>query len=310
MSGLLHVITPSPLHSGDCIGIVSPASPYPNEEILKKGVAYFEGRGFRIKTGESIHHKRGYLAGPDNERIFDLHAMFADPDVRAIIAVRGGYGCGRLLPLVDYDHIRRNPKIFIGYSDLTALQMAIFSRAGLVTYSGPMVAADFGKDIDTETESSFWNAMLGGIYGKPLQFESPLKPLFNPVSFDGVLLGGNLSVLCSITGTPYLPDFTGSVLALEEIDEAPYRIDRMLNHLRLAGILEKVKGIVLGQFTDCVQTNDGPTLSLEEVFEDHLGDLGIPVIAGLPFGHEKKKVTLAWGRSISYDAGQNYIMTH
>jgi muramoyltetrapeptide carboxypeptidase len=307
MSRTPSIITPPPLHPGDYIGIVSPASPYPVEEALYKGIAYIEQKGYRVKIGQSVHNKRGYLAGTDSERVADLHAMFADPEVKAIIAVRGGYGCGRLLTLLDFDFIRRNPKRLVGYSDLTALQMGIFKRSGLVTYSGPMVAADLGKDIDTETESIFWNVLTGNVDNIPLQFNESVTPRYHVKSFEGILLGGTLSIICSLAGTPYMPDFAGSVLVIEEIGEAPYRIDRMLNQLKLTGMLEKVNGLLLGQFTDCIPTTDGPTLSLDEVFDDHLRDLGIPVISGFGFGHEKRKVTLAWGKSTSYDADKNRI---
>ncbi len=295
------------MRHGDTIGIVAPASPYPSKEIFDKGISYLESRGYRVKPGRSVHLKRGYLAGGDSDRLNDLHTMFSDPEVRAIIAVRGGYGCGRLVRYIDYGLIRENPKIFVGYSDLTALQLAIFSQTRMITYGGPMVSADLGKGVDNDTESHFWDTLCGLSPHRILQFDEPPSQLYNVASFEGTLLGGNLALITSMIGTPYLPDWNDAVLALEEIGEAPYRIDRMLNQLRLSGILTSVRAVLLGQFTDCIQANGNPTLSLEEVFEDHLGDLGIPVLSGISFGHEKTKLTMPWGGRVLYKVEENVI---
>ena len=295
-------IKPRRLKAGGTIGVIAPASPPLSDEPLQKGITYLEDQGFRVKTGQSVRAKRGYLAGTDEERVRDIHTMFADPEVDAIIAVRGGYGCARYLHLLDYELIKRNPKIFVGYSDLTALHCAIYNRTGLITFAGPMVAADFGNDIDEDADAHFWSVIMEGKQGISATFDNTIEdPFKSQRGFTGNLLGGNLSVLCSLIGSAYLPDFNGGVLSLEEIGEPPYRIDRMLNQLKLSGVLSRLAGVMLGQFTDCVQNNDNPTLTLEEVFNDYFSSAEYPVISKIPFGHEKRKVTLPMGGFVRFD---------
>jgi len=302
------IIKPHRLPSGGTIGVVAPASPPISDELLNNGITYLEKQGFRVRIGDAVRSKRGYLAGNDDERVRDINKMFADPEIDAIIAVRGGYGCARFLHLLDYELIRRNPKIFVGYSDITALHCAIYNRTGLITFAGPMVAADFGSGIDSQTEEYFWSLIMEPKPNVPLFFNDPpgLRTDGHP-GFTGHLLGGNVAVLCSLIGSAYLPDFNGAILGLEEIGEAPYRIDRMLNQLKMHGVFEKLSGILLGQFSDCKQDNDRPTLTLDEVFDDYLSDLAYPVLDAVPFGHEKQKITLPMGAYIRYIPDQNLL---
>jgi len=295
------VIKPRRLRNGGTIGVIAPGSPPVSEESVNKGVSYLEKNGFSVKLGSSVELKRGYLAGSDKNRVDDIHTMFSDKEVDAIIAVRGGYGCARLLPLLDFDLIKRNPKIFVGYSDVTALHCAFYTRLGLITFAGPMVAADFGQEIDSESESFFWSLIMEGSCNKDLSFSNPLHSLSVNREFTGPVLGGNLSIIISLLGTPYIPDLTGAVLAIEEISEAPYRIDRMLNQLKLNNLFSNLSGIILGQFTKCEQGNDRPTLSLDEVFSDYFSSLPVSVIKSVPFGHELPKVTLPMGAFLKYD---------
>jgi muramoyltetrapeptide carboxypeptidase len=309
MKSSLPIIKPRRLKSGGTIGIVAPASPPLSDESLHKGITYLEKLGFRVKLGEFARAKRGYLAGNDEDRVRDIHTMFSVPDVQAIIAVRGGYGCTRFLHLVDYDLIKRNPKIFVGYSDITVLHCAIFKRTGLITFAGPMVAADFGDGIDPESESFFWSIIMEGTPGMPALFDNYVsEPLIGKRGFTGPVLGGNLSVLCSLIGTTYFPDCTGAVLAIEEIGEAPYRIDRMLNQLKMNGVFERLSGIMLGQFTNCIQENERPTLTLDEIFNDYFSQVDYTVLRNIPFGHEKRKITLPFGAAVRYEPDDNSLV--
>jgi muramoyltetrapeptide carboxypeptidase len=304
----LPIMKPRRLPSGGTIGVVAPASPPISDELLNNGITYLEKQGFRVRIGDAVRSKRGYLAGSDKERVRDINTMFADPEVDAIIAVRGGYGCARFLHLLDYELIKRNPKIFVGYSDITALHCAIYNRTGLITFAGPMIAADFGSDIDSQTEAYFWSLIMEPKPGVRLSFGDLTALKFGTkCTFTGPLLGGNVAVLCSLIGSAYLPGFNGAVLALEEIGEAPYRIDRMLNQLKMYGVFEKLSGILLGQFTDCRQDNDRPTLTLEEVFGDYFIALTYPVLNAIPFGHEKQKLTLPMGAYIRYEPEENIL---
>jgi muramoyltetrapeptide carboxypeptidase len=296
------MIKPRRLQSGATIGIIAPASPPLTDESLQKGVTYLEKQGFRVLLGESIGARRGYLAGADQDRVNDLHRMFSDPHVDAILAVRGGYGSSRLLPLVDYELIKRNPKIFVGYSDITALHCAIYRRTQMVTFAGPMLAADFGGAVDPDAESFFWPLLMGDSpLHRILCDNADIESMSIDRDFTGPLLGGNLSIICSLLGTPFLPDCTGAVLALEEIGEAPYRIDRMLNQLKLSGIFDQLSGLLVGQFTNCVQKNEQPSLTLDEIFHDYFAALSVPAVRNIPFGHEKQKVTLPLGTFVRYE---------
>lgn len=302
------IMKPRRLPAGGTIGVVAPASPPISDELLNNGITYLEKQGFRVRIGDAVRSKRGYLAGSDEERVRDINKMFADPEIDAIIAVRGGYGCARFLHLLDYELIRRNPKIFVGYSDITALHCAIYNRTRLITFAGPMVAADFGSEINSQTEAYFWSLIMEPKPGVRLSFGDLSGLKFGTQrSFTGPLLGGNVAVLCSLIGSAYLPGFNRTVLALEEIGEAPYRIDRMLNQLKMYGVFDKLSGILLGQFTDCKQDNDRPTLTLDEVFDDYLSDLAYPVLDAVPFGHENQKITLPMGAYIRYIPDQNLL---
>lgn len=291
------IIKPRSLKKGDCIGIVSPASPPTSLEKIYKGAEYLERLGYRVKFGNHVEKVYGYLAGTDQERADDINMMFADDSVKAIIAVRGGYGTPRILPLINYRTIRNNPKIFVGYSDLTALQLAIFKKTGMVSFSGPMVGVEMFKGIDPFTEEHFWSCLtstkkLGEVKnpdGKPFNVLVPGKA-------SGRLIGGNLSLIAAIMGSPYLPSFKGSILFLEEIEEETYRFDRMLNQLKLANILRDTAGILIAELTD-VLTNDTskPFLTVDQVLQEYVSSLKKPVASGLVYGHIPRKLTIPLG---------------
>ena len=300
------------LRAGDVIGIIAPASPPRSEERIEKSVRYFEKLGYRVELGKHLRNAltaRSYLAASDKERIADLHAMFRTKRVRAIFYHRGGYGSVRLLDKIDYDLIRRNPKIVVGYSDATSLFAALHKKTRLAScFFGPMPGVDLWDEIDPFTEEHFWRAMTST---KPLG-ELPLPNSPSDAAkrnkrglggdssavqdaTEGRMIGGNLTVFCSLLGTPYQPSFKSAIPFFEEIDEKPRRIDAHLAQLRLAGLLDEARAILLGQFTNCSQDADAPTLSLEEIFDDYFRKLKVPVLSGLPFGHEKQKWTLPYG---------------
>lgn len=300
----MKTLKPPRLRSGDVIGIVSPASTPSTPEKIDKGVRYLEGLGYRTKVGRHAMAQHGYLAGSDAQRAEDLNDMLRDVSVKAVFAVRGGYGTPRLLHLVDYAAVRRNPKIVVGYSDITALQLALYKKCGLVTFSGPMVGVEMWDSIDPFTEENFWRLLTSRT--KAGNLRNPDDERFetrNGGKARGVLLGGNFSLLMSLVGTPYLPTLRKSLLVLEDVDESPHRVDRMITQLFLAGILNQLGGLILGKFTDCVPSDPSkPHLTVEEVLEETLGRVTCPVLANLHYGHIPRKLTLPFGVQASIDS--------
>jgi muramoyltetrapeptide carboxypeptidase len=289
------LLKPPRLRPGDLIGIVAPASPMKHDK-LDQGIRYLENLGYKVKLGKFVFHEHGYLAGRDRERAADLNKMFRDRRVKAVFCIRGGYGTPRLLPLLDFQAIRANPKIFVGYSDITAIQLAMLRHAGLVTFSGPMVAAEMAKGIEPFTEENFWRI---------LTHPEPVGDLIRPAAgryemissgrATGPLVGGCLSLVACLIGSPHFPNMNGSIFCVEEIGEAPYRIDRMLTQLREAGVLKNIGGFVLGQMTDCVPTDNEPSQTLDDLMRDFIKPLKIPALAGLDYGHVHVKYTLPIG---------------
>lgn len=306
----MKVIKPKKLRKGDLIGVISPASS-PNElEKIEKGVKYLEGLGYKVEVGKNVGKVHGYLAGTDEERLEDLHSMFSNKDVKAIFNVRGGYGSGRLLDKINYGLIKRNPKIFVGYSDITALQMAFLKKTGLLTFAGPMVAVDFSSDdVDPFTEENFWNIITSS--KKIGKINNPNSEKFYTLTKgrgEGNLLGGNLALLISLMGTDYQPNFNDSILLLEDIGEDPYRIDRMFYQLKYAKVFSKIKGVILGRFVDCyIKNKEQPSLSLNDVISDYLEELKIPVIYNVKHGHIKENLTIPWGLKTKINTSRCFI---
>lgn len=286
---------PKHLKPNATFGVIAPASPV-NEEKLEKGIRYFERLGYRLELGKSVFKSSPYLAGTDEERLADLHEMFRRPDIDAIICARGGYGTPRLLDRVDYELIRKNPKIFIGYSDLTALQLAIFKKAGLVTFSGPMLAVEFAADdVNQMMESSFWRIISEPVAAGALP---PLKQGAYEVLCDGQaqgrLLGGCLALVNCLFGSDFLPDFSNSLLFIEDVGEIPMRIDRYLAQMRNAGIFQKTNGIICGRFEES-ETEDGSHGLLNLMLEDYFSEFGKPVFNKFDYGHIPLKHTMPLG---------------
>lgn len=290
-------IKPPRLKKGDVVGLIAPASTPSAREKVDGAVAYLERLGYRVKVGTHVMDELGYLAGTDEARSSDLNAMLADRSVRAIVALRGGYGTPRLLDKVDYRALRRDPKILVGYSDLTALLLAVYRKTGLVTFSGPMAGVEMWKSIDPLTEEHFW---------KVITSSSSIGELRNPpedlahtgaaARVSGRLIGGNLSLIISLLGTPYVPSFRDAILVVEDVDEAPHRVDRMLTQLRNAGVFGQAKALVLGRFTDCKPSDPSkPHLTIEQVLQEVSATAGIPVLSNFLYGHIPRKFTLPIG---------------
>ncbi|MBI2505129.1 MAG: LD-carboxypeptidase [Candidatus Latescibacteria bacterium] len=285
---------PRPLQRGDLIALVSPSGPAPREG-LEAGMAYLEGRGYRIRPGRHLFARHHYLAGTDQQRAADLGEAFADPQVRAVFCARGGYGAGRLLDRLDYAAVALDPKIVLGFSDTTALHLALQARCGLVCFTGGLVSMDLADERDPFTEEWLWRSLSSAEALGALPLGAEFKVL-RPGRASGPLLGGCLSLLCSLLGTSYVPDLSGAILLLEDVDEYPYRLDRMLNHLRLAGVLECLGGLVLGQFKDCfIPEETGRSPNLEEMVMELTEGLDLPVVAGVPYGHFKRRLVLPLG---------------
>ncbi len=289
----LPVTKPARIKPGDTIGLIEPASASDDPFDISLVEEAIRAMGLVPKRGKHLLNRYGYLAGADKDRASDVNAMFADKDVKAIFAVRGGWGCARLLPYLDFATIRANPKLLIGYSDITALHMAIAAQAGSVTIHGPNAGSAWGK----ASVASFKEVAFDGglpLYKNPLATDDRLvQRKFRTQTItggkaQGRLLGGNLTVLSALTGSPYLPSFKGAILFIEDVDEAEYRIDRMLTTLGLAGILGQLSGVAFGQCTDCHPNQGGGgfgSFTLSSVLRQHLQPLGIPAYQGAWFGH-------------------------
>lgn len=293
----MDLIKPGRLKKGDLIGIISPASTPDDLSRIEKGVKYLEKLGYNVEVGRNVGQNHGYLAGKDEARLEDLHYMFQKKEVKAVFSVRGGYGTPRLLDNIDYSIIKKNPKIFVGYSDITALQMAFLKKAGLVTFAGPMLAVDFWNDVSPFTEEMFWAMVTSKKkFGKVTNPNGEKFHVLRPGNAEGQLTGGNLSLVAALMGTGYLPSFKDTVLMIEEIGEPPYRIDRMFSQLKLSGVFKQISGIILGRFVDCYESDQfKKTLSLNDVIQDYFGNLDVPVIYNFKHGHIKDNITMAFG---------------
>ena len=289
-------VKPFPIEPGDTIGVVAPASAPPDMARFRAGIVQLERRGYRVEPGRSAFAKGGYLSGTDAERLDELNGFLRRDDVRMLIAVRGGYGCLRLLPHLDYEAARAYPKLLVGYSDITALHLALLRYADLPGISGPMIAIDW-PDLDSASEALFWAIARGETCDSLI---GPSGELLRPLragTAEGPLLGGNLSTIVRLLGTPYLPSFEHAILFVEDVSEPPYRIDAMLAQLRLAGAFDKLGGLVLGGFTRWQPETDKACASPSpgEIFREYFADAGFPVAEGLVYGHFPVKNSLPVG---------------
>lgn len=299
---------PRRLSLGDTVGLIAPASAVSEGEI-----AYarhnISGMGLVPKLADHVSRSEGYLAGSDSERAADINALFGDPEIAAIFAIRGGWGGARLLELVDWELVGRNPKLLVGYSDVTSLHLAIAAKTGFASLHAPNAASPWPK----ESWESLWRLAftgetptLGGERADLVQ--GPQGRTIAPGFAKGRLLGGNLTVFSTLMGTPYLPDCDSAVLFFEDVNEEEYRIDRMLQQLALAGILGKASAVVFGRCRSCASTDaDYRGQTLDEVLDHHLASLGVPAFVGANIGHHRGQLSLPHGARVEVDAGARTI---
>ncbi|MBC2712416.1 MAG: LD-carboxypeptidase [Desulfosarcina sp.] len=275
---------PRALKPGDTLGIVAPASPF-DRQSFDAGVRGLESMGFNLVIPEDIFNKNGYMAGSDQRRADLLNRLFADPDIDGIICARGGYGAMRVLPLLDADAISHHPKVFVGFSDITVLLGFLVERCRMVAFHGPTVTT-LGNG-DPSTRNRFLSALTKPA---PLSLAAASNHVIQAGSATGRFFCGNLTLFCHLTGTPFQPDFSGCILLIEDQGEAPYRIDRMLTQMMLAGCFDGLAGLALGAFTNC-----GSVEEIHRIVSDRLGRLNIPILAGFDVGHEAVNMTLPVG---------------
>lgn len=300
---LHHLIRPAALQEGDCIGLAAPASSF-DPQALRVGIDVLQGWGFRVHYTSRVFDQYRYLAGSDAARAAELHDLFVNPDIKAILCCRGGYGAQRLLPYLEPDVIAAHPKIFVGYSDLTSLLLYLYTQCGLVTLHGPVVA----KDMHPALSSAAQRQMKGILMGDEAAMQPPeclMRGLtvLSPGEAEGDLLGGCLSLLVCATGTPFQPATQGTILFLEDRGERLYVMDRMLTALRLAGVFDGVCGILFGQFEPEAIDRDRP-YDVQAIILDVLGDLHVPILYGFPAGHCRSPVTLPFGTRVAIRQGR------
>ena len=270
------------LRANQLVGIIAPAGPISKSEI-RKGIQLIESFPLQVRLGTHLFDRSHYLAGSDQDRVSDLHLMFSDPAIKAIVCARGGYGSLRFLDKIDYGLIRKNPKVLVGFSDLTALLTAIYKHSGLITIHGPTVS-----DLPNSDNWQRLSRLITAPYKPRLSLQGGM--VINGGTARGILLGGNLATLCSLIDTPFLPSFEGVILFLEEKGEQPYRLDRMLTQLLLGGRLDHLSALVIGQIQGC-----GDEQVVHNLLRERLSVIAVPAVTGLPVGHGVENISLPLG---------------
>lgn len=294
------VVKPKRLQKGDTIALIAPAGIIYDEREFSRMERILQGLDLYVVFGEYVRHKHGYLAGTDEQRAEDLHWAFQDPAIDAVMAVRGGWGCARLLPFIDFDLISHHPKVFCGFSDNTTLHLAFLHYSGLSTFHGPNGNSDWSE----LTRQSFTETVM---QAQKTEYKSEGDcTVIHPGTATGRLIGGNLSIFTTSLGTPYQPDTDGAILFIEDIGEEPYKIDRLLAHLTQAGVLKNIRGFIFGNCTRCEPSSEF-TFSLEELFSTYIKPLGVPAIFNADIGHEMNNFTLPQGAQAELDADRAII---
>ena len=310
------ILLPNPLKKGDMVGLISPSSATAERIQFQFAQEALEALGLCTKTGANLKNRRGHLAGTDAERADDLNAMFADPEVKAVICIRGGSGAARILPFINYEMIRKNPKPFLGYSDITALHNAIYAKTGMVTFHGPNGTGSWNSFNVKQFENMFFKQELmvfenEQIKEDELVIKTNRIQTIRPGVTRGKILGGNLTVLTALSGTDYLPDFKDSILVLEDIGEEPYKIDRMFSTLKLNGTLDQIKGFIFGQCSECTPSEGYGSLTLDDILDDYILPLNIPAYKGAMIGHLAKQFVVPFGAEVEMDATKGvFTMLH
>ena len=289
---------PAPLRRGGKIGVVAPAGCI-DDELLFAGVRAVRQEGFQVELAPAVHDRKGYLAGDAEKRARDLEAFFCQSDLDAIFCARGGFGSIQLLPHLT-DRIRSHPKVFAGYSDVTILLNWLLQRCGMVTFHAPMVGMDFACGLTQRSRDHFW----GTLTGEKWRWQVAVGEIIRPGKVEAEMIGGCLSVLVTTLGTPYEIDTVGKMLFLEDVGEKPYRVERMLTHLKMAGKLEKLAGLVFGDFTQC--EGEGPR-DIRSIIGELFHKAPYPVVMGMPAGHGQENLTLPFGVAMALDAGEGTL---
>jgi len=302
-AGKRKAVYPPPIKKGDIIGLVAPAGSLINKENFTAGIKFLEKKGFRVRFNRKIFNAKGYLAGTDQERADEFNMIWADPEVKALVAARGGYGCLRMVDLIDMNLIRKTPKILIGFSDLTLLLNTINKKTRLVTFHGPVITTL--TDINTQSKKRFLDTLLG--HASTQLSPAGLK-IIKGGKAKGTLLGGNLTTLAHMIGTPYEITWQGAILFIEDTGEKPYSLDRLLTYLSKSGRLQKIKGLILGTFSD----EDRKERSLlQKGVNERIAELfateDIPIWANFPTGHSRRNITLPVGSEVEMDTSANKL---
>jgi muramoyltetrapeptide carboxypeptidase len=292
-------IKPRCLMPGDTLGIVAPAGPFDPKKFMK-GKAVLESMGFRTFFDEGIFQKHGFFAGSDVQRADQVNRLFADPAVQAVVCARGGYGSMRILPFLDFKIIQNNPKIFVGFSDISVLLFVLHARCSLVTFHGPVVTT-----LANTAEQTIVAMLRVMTSDKILELKSEKGTVIKPGVSSGVVVGGNLTTLCHLVGTLYPPYFNGKILFLEDRGEAPYRIDRMLTQMKLAGCFEGLKGLFLGAFEACGKLDD-----IFRIVQEVFNDVNIPILSGFEIGHGRVNITIPMGLSATLNTDRQILTFH
>lgn len=305
-------ILPRSIKKGDTIGIISPSAASADRMEFTYAKEAMEALGFKVKLGENLKNRFGHLAGTDEERAGDLNAMFADPAVKMIICLRGGSGGARILPLLDYELIKKNPKPLQGYSDITALHSAIQNQTGLITFHGPNGSGSWNSFNVKQFEKLYFGT-------EPIVLKNEISKGDDLVAkgnriqtltggkAKGKILGGNLTVLTALSGTPYYPDFQDAILFIEDTGEDPYKVDRMMSTLKLNGTLDKIKGFVFGQCTECTPGGGYGAFTVEQLMDHYILPLKIPAYTGAMIGHVSRQFIIPVGAEVELDADQGKI---
>jgi muramoyltetrapeptide carboxypeptidase len=295
-------IKPNALRPGDTVAVVAPAAAIERAH-LERGVNVLASMGYRVKVSERLLARSGILAGDDRDRANELREAFADPDVKAIFSARGGYGCGRLLPLLDFKAIGATPKIFVGFSDATFVLNAFVDLSQMVSFHGPMVAMDFARGLSPRSLEHMQGLLTGKLDG----FELEARESMHPGSAEGEVIGGCLSVVVAMLGTPYEPRFDGRILFLEDTGEKAYRIDRMLVQLRQSGALGRLAGIVFGAIR-AIDGNEQESAMIARFAAEQTAGLGCPVLYGIEAGHGTENFTIPFGVKARIDSAARRII--
>ena len=302
------MIKPKRLSPGDTIGVISPASPSENRSEVFRAKEYIEAMGYNVVIGKNVKKTRGITAASEEDRLDDIHEMFRRDDIDAVFVTQGGYGCAQLLRNLDFDLIKEHPKILTGFSDITALHLAINKVCDMVTFHAPGMARFNDEELTEYTKESFFRNLTSPEPPGEIKKASPKKWLvrINGGTCEAPVIGGNLTLICASLGTPWEIDTKGKILFFEDVEAEPWVMDHMLSHLRNAGKLDDAAGFVIGECTDCVPRKNDPgyftDLSIEDVFEYYLKPLGKPVLYGLPMGHSDDLATLPLGVMTRLDA--------